>query len=285
MPIRKEGAVSSLSSRQGRVLPRFFYMDSSLRSTNVATDDEQLSFAAHQEAEDVDHEEHHIHLPNPSLWPVILGVAILVTVSGLLFIPDSPWLTIIGIPFILVGIMGWALEDPMAPQEKYVVYQEKSGIQSKFVIGQDVVDKDGHWVGLVQARFPHYILVERGGLAVTAFYVPQRLTEDNIENGVVRLAVSEEDLRATGANIIPDDLYEESPEFEMPRVTGVPLFASAPLSPAQTGHYNYGPIYPGINTDASGSFPRQDLTIKPQSFVSERRKKYKTPQPQVAGQN
>jgi hypothetical protein len=57
-------------------------------------------------------EEHHIHLPKPSLWPMLLSIAITVTVIGLLFIPDAPWLTVIGAPFVLVGILGWGLEDP-----------------------------------------------------------------------------------------------------------------------------------------------------------------------------
>jgi hypothetical protein len=35
-------------------------------------------------------------------------------VIGLLFVPDNPWLALIALPFILVGIIGWALEDPAA---------------------------------------------------------------------------------------------------------------------------------------------------------------------------
>jgi len=102
----------------------------------------------------------------------------------------------------------------------------------------------------------------------------------------VRLTVSESELRAMGANLIPDDLYDDAPDPGVPMVTGVPMFASVPVSPAQTGHYNYGPNYPGINTDASGSYQRSDVTVRPQSFVSERRKKvYKTLPPEVAAQN
>jgi hypothetical protein len=270
---------------KGVGLAAFLYMDNTIQHVDVVTDATSAPIATSREAEEVDLKEHHIHMPNPSLWPVILSAAILVAVIGLLFIPDNPWLTIIAIPFILIGIMGWALEDPMASQERFVVYQEKSGIQSRFKLGQDVVDAAGHWVGLVQARFPRYILVDRGGLSFAAYYIPQRLTEENIVNDVVRLTVTVDELQARGANIIPDDLYDETPEPGLPRVTGVPLFGSAPLSPAQTGHYNYGPNYPGINTDASGSYQRGDVTVRPQTFVSERRKKVYKPQPQVANQN
>ncbi len=261
-------------------------MDSSLQNVQAVADDRNSAVATHQEAEGVENEEHHIHLPNPSLWPLILGVAVLVAVMGLLFIPDNPWLTIVGAVFILVGILGWGLENPNAHRDRFIVYQEKSGRRLRFVNGQDVVDKDGHWIGLVRARFPHYILVDNGGMAVNAYYVPQRFTEEKIENGVVRLTVSESDLRAMSANVVPDDLYDATEDPGVPEVTGVPMFASAPVSPAQTGHYNYGPNYPGINTDASGSYQRSDVTVRPQSFIAERRKKvYKSPPPEVAAQN
>ncbi|HLZ61010.1 MAG TPA: BON domain-containing protein [Ktedonosporobacter sp.] len=85
-------------------------METSLQDTHLA-DALHASLAVNQEVEE---EEHHIHMPGPSLWPFILSAAVLVTVIGLLFVPETPWLTVIGAPFVLVGILGWALEDPMA---------------------------------------------------------------------------------------------------------------------------------------------------------------------------
>lgn len=84
-------------------------MDTSLQRANLSVDELDTSL----QAEQVEEEEHHIHMPGPSWWPVLLGAAILVTVIGLLFIPDGPWLSVAAAPFILVGILGWALEDPM----------------------------------------------------------------------------------------------------------------------------------------------------------------------------
>ncbi len=84
-------------------------METSLQRANLAIDELDTSLQQDQAAE----EEHHIHLPGPSWWPILLGAAILVTVIGLLFIPDGPWLSVAAAPFILVGILGWALEDPM----------------------------------------------------------------------------------------------------------------------------------------------------------------------------
>lgn len=89
-------------------------METSLQSANLTAN--ELSQVT--EIEDaVEEASHHIHLPNPSLWPLILSLAVLVAIIGLLFIPDSPWLTLVATPFILVGILGWALEDPMGSHE------------------------------------------------------------------------------------------------------------------------------------------------------------------------
>ncbi|HEX4202726.1 MAG TPA: hypothetical protein VHZ51_00675 [Ktedonobacteraceae bacterium] len=84
-------------------------MDATLQSAHSTVD--ELSSSA--DADERELEEHHIHMPGPSYWPIILGIAILVTLAGVLFIPDAPWLSIVGAPFVLVGILGWALEDPM----------------------------------------------------------------------------------------------------------------------------------------------------------------------------
>ena len=247
----------------------------SSQGTHLTMDGSDMSVVIDQTVEDAEEEEPHIHLPNPSLWPFILGAAILVTVIGLLFIPDNPWVSIIGAPLILIGIMGWALEDPMAPQKaKYVSLPAEKGLgmQSKFKIGQNVIDKQQQWVGTVQARFSRYILVERGGLFVTAYYVPQSAVEEITEKHVVRLSLSEAELRTGGYVNVPEDLYDEPADTGIMKVTGVPLFARNPLSPAQTGHYNYGPNYPGINTDASGSYHREEVVPAPQNYVGERRK-------------
>lgn len=89
-------------------------MDTSLQSVNLTADDLHSSLAAKEAVEALEEEQHHIHMPNPSLWPFILGAAVLFTISGLLALPDIPWLSIIAAPFVLVGMLGWALEDPMA---------------------------------------------------------------------------------------------------------------------------------------------------------------------------
>lgn len=86
-------------------------METSLQNASLTASQLGDSLATEQVAEE---EQHHIHLPNPSLWPFILSAALLVTLAGVLFFPSNPWLTIVAAPFVLLGILGWGLEDPMA---------------------------------------------------------------------------------------------------------------------------------------------------------------------------
>ena len=88
-------------------------METSLHSASLAVNDITNSLEIHAIHQEAEGEEHHIHLPGPSYWPLLLSVAILVAVTGLLFIPDNPWVVIIAAPFVLIGILGWGLEDPM----------------------------------------------------------------------------------------------------------------------------------------------------------------------------
>lgn len=137
-----------------------------------------------------------------------------------------------------------------------------------FELGQGALDRDGKKLGKVRARFSNYILVERGGLFSKAYYVPKSAVT-GISKGVIQLSLSEYDLRKQGLNNVPDDLYNESPETNLPNLTGIALFGHRPLSPAETGHYNYGPHWPGMNTDASHSYLREEITPTPQDQVGE----------------
>jgi hypothetical protein len=140
-----------------------------------------------------------------------------------------------------------------------------------FALGQEVFDKEGKKIGRVQARFSHYILVERGRIFVKAYYVPHSAVSAKTNTGI-RLSLSEDDLRKQGFNSVPDDLYSEAPEVGVPDVTGVAQFARGPrpLSPAETGHYSYGRFWPGMNTDASGSYHREEVLPQPQKEVVEK---------------
>jgi hypothetical protein len=145
---------------------------------------------------------------------------------------------------------------------------EEHSSQDIFQLGQEVVDNDGNKMGKVQARFERYVLVERKGFFTKVYYVPHTVIGKNV-NGVLHLTLSEEDLREQGYDEVPTDLYDEVVEPGVPQVfSGVPKFAIRPLSPAQTGHYHYGRRWPGINTDAGGSYHREEVLPIPQKLVA-----------------
>jgi hypothetical protein len=143
-------------------------------------------------------------------------------------------------------------------------------IPPPFELGQEVVDRDNNRVGKIQARFSRYILVERGTIFVKTYYVPHSVVQNISKDAIVHLTLTEEDLRNKGYNEVPDDLYIESPETGVPDISGVAQFARGPLSPAETGHYNYGRHWPGMNTDASGSYHREEVMPQPQRYVQEK---------------
>src|SRR5579883_1064017 len=96
-------------------------MNTPLKNTSVTEEELLASDVAADEEQVEEEEEAHIHLPGPSLWPLLLSAAILLVFVGLILIgtpghdqlaPLAPWFIFIGLPCVLIGIMGWALENP-----------------------------------------------------------------------------------------------------------------------------------------------------------------------------
>ena len=82
-------------------------MNTPLQSTSLTEEELTASDEAFIEEEEV-----HIHLPGPSLWPILLGVAILVVFVGIILFgtpnhnqlaPLAPWFVFIGLPCVLIG--------------------------------------------------------------------------------------------------------------------------------------------------------------------------------------
>lgn len=95
-------------------------MNTPLTSTSI-TEEELNPSDVITEEEFLEEEEAHIHLPGPSLWPVLLSAAIILVFVGVILFgtpghdqlaPVAPWFIFIGLPLVLIGIMGWALENP-----------------------------------------------------------------------------------------------------------------------------------------------------------------------------
>jgi hypothetical protein len=244
-------------------------MDSSPQSTRFSSDGQNTSLVSQVEDEHEEEEHAHIHLPNPSYWPFLLGVALALAFIGLLVINFTPVVLIVAVVLVLIGIMGWALENPTAQLPDIFVRVRVVSDPWKYKIGQEVVDSRGHFLGKVSARFANYILVVRGKVMQKIYYVPQSAIRDRAKNNTLFLTMSEAELVAGGYNSVPDDLYQEVLEAGVPRVRGAAQFARRPLSPAETGHYNYGKHWPGINTDAANSYYRREINPTPQTYVTE----------------
>ena len=95
-------------------------MNTPLTSTSI-TEEELNPSDVITEEEFLEEEEAHIHLPGPSLWPVLLSAAIILVFVGVILFGTpghnqlasvAPWFIFIGLPLVLIGIMGWALENP-----------------------------------------------------------------------------------------------------------------------------------------------------------------------------
>jgi Cytochrome c oxidase subunit IV len=245
-------------------------MDGSSQSASYTSQETGASLLEqHSEGEHEGEASPHIHLPNPSYWPILLGASIAVTMIGLVTVSISPLISLIGLILVFLCIMGWAFEDPMAKlKDVYVAVRQKTD-PWKFKIGMNVLDSQMNWLGKVEARFSRHILVERGRLFGNVYYVPLSVVRDEIKNNTIVLTVSEEELLNRGCNTIPDDLHADVPEYGVPVVRGAAQFARRPLSPAETGHYAYGRRSPGMNTDASGSYHRSEVLPRPQTYVTE----------------
>lgn len=117
-------------------------METSLQHADLTEGELQTSLDAHTDAAHGDEGGHAIHLPNPSLWPVLLNVAIITAIAGMLFIPENPWLTIIAAPFVVIGILGWALEDPMAsPRDETSNYNPNLTPEQVLELAQATIDR------------------------------------------------------------------------------------------------------------------------------------------------
>lgn len=129
------------------------------------------------------------------------------------------------------------------------------------MVGQQVYDTQGARVGKVAVRFPLYLLIERGWLFPQVYYVPLSLI-DHVEGPLLWLSVSSETLQARDYAQVPLEINDTpAPAASEDRIdiSDVSSLGLAPLTPAETGHYHYGPHSPGMNTDASGSYTHAEI--------------------------
>jgi osmotically-inducible protein OsmY len=158
-------------------------MDTSLQHTSLTQDELSMPSLEEQEAEQAEGDGAHIHLPNGSLWPIILGVAILITMAGFVVINSFPWITIIGLLFVFIAIMGWALENPMASHEEEVKPGEYSTTFAEAAVtgkptplaekalrdAEDVVDSTVTVSTTAWSAHPVKVFVEREGVVLSLY--------------------------------------------------------------------------------------------------------------------
>ena len=134
-------------------------------------------------------------------------------------------------------------------------------LRDHVMVGQQVYDTQGTRVGKVAVRFPLYILIERGWLFPRVYYVPLSLI-DRVEGPLLWLSVSEAMLKAREYAQVPLEINDTpAPPASEDRIdiSDVSSLGLAPLTPAETGHYHYGPHSPGMNTDAGGSYIHAEI--------------------------
>ena len=159
-------------------------MNTPLQSTGLNDDALELAVVEDQDQEE-GHEqgEAHIHLPNPSLWPLLVGLSVLTIFVGVLISNTTPVLIIIGFLLLLITMMGWALENPNAPKEapvkpgEYAMSYAEAAITGKpTVLGQvalreaeDVVEQTVTISSTAWSAHPVKVFVEREGVVLSLY--------------------------------------------------------------------------------------------------------------------
>ena len=158
-------------------------MDTSLQNTSLTEDEMVTPVQADEEAAQAEADEAHIHLPNGSLWPVILAISILVTMVGFVFINTVYWVAVIGAICVFISIMGWALEDPMAthgeqvkPGEYSATFEEAASTGKPTPLAaqvlreaENVVDETVTVDTTAWSAHPVKVFVEREGVVLSLY--------------------------------------------------------------------------------------------------------------------
>jgi len=67
-------------------------------------------------AEEEANADHHIHLPSPSYWPIVLALALPIIAYGVIF---NLMLSVAGTALVILAIFGWCLEPSVADDSDY----------------------------------------------------------------------------------------------------------------------------------------------------------------------
>jgi cytochrome c oxidase subunit 1 len=77
------------------------------------------------------HADHHIHLPSPSYWPLVLALAFPVLGYGVIY---NTLIIVVGIAIAVLALFGWALEPPTADDSEFDPPSSDDGTPSKELV-------------------------------------------------------------------------------------------------------------------------------------------------------
>ncbi len=157
-------------------------MNTPLQSASLTGDEITLSQVDTGDLEGVEEEEH-IHMPNPSYWPLIVGLGSAIAVVGFLFVNTTAWLVVIGGIVTLVGILGWGVEDPFASHgahgatsEFATSYAEAANTGKQTILGeqllqeaQDLADRVVTVGDIPWSAHPVSVEIEREGVVLALY--------------------------------------------------------------------------------------------------------------------
>jgi len=157
-------------------------MNTPLQSVSLTGDEIIQSQVDTGDLEGVEEEEH-IHMPNPSYWPLIVGIGAAIVIVGFLFVNTTAWLVVIGGIVTLVGILGWGVEDPFASRgahgaasEFATSYAEAATTGKQTILGeqllqeaQDLADRLVTVGDIPWSAHPVNVEIEREGVVLALY--------------------------------------------------------------------------------------------------------------------
>jgi cytochrome c oxidase subunit 1 len=97
-------------------LDEFFHRKYEEQDTPEGTKLVKVRTAEEVLAEEEANADHHIHLPSPSYWPIVMAFSLPVIAYGVIF---NLLLCFVGLAILLLSIFGWCLEPSVADDTDY----------------------------------------------------------------------------------------------------------------------------------------------------------------------
>jgi osmotically-inducible protein OsmY len=177
-------------------------MNTPLQSTGMMSDELALSGRDTSVEEHGSGEGSHIHMPGPSFWPIVISAALLITIVGILIINTTPVLVIVGVALVLISIVGFGVENPMAPRETGVKPGEYSTSFAEAAItgkptplaeaalrdAEDVLEQTVTVSSTAWSAHPVKVFVEREGVVLSLYgKVELEAQKQEVENALRKL--------------------------------------------------------------------------------------------------